>query len=161
MSIEKFKFFVLKESFYILFFVLLSTSCKEKVKDESSYIVRSDIRFGPKFYSIYANVEGEAFVIKGQGSDYTEPLQIQYSDTSEVFKLDSIASFIEKLRSIKKNPVFGARRLDAARVEIYYDGKKVYDAYKWDEKFWDLFRPIVEQIPNEYNPFSAINPAFQ
>lgn len=145
----------MKKLLYALFFFATILSCKERNVDEKPYNVRSDIRFGSKFFSIYVSEDGAAYVIKGRGSHYTEPLKVESSDTSNVFKLDSVKLFFENLNHIKDNPIIGANRLDAPRVEIYYDQKKVYDAYKWDEKFWNLFKPIMEQIPSGFNPFRA------
>ena len=145
----------MKKLLYTLLFFATILSCKESGVDEKSYNVRSDIRFGSKFFSICINEDGAAYVIKGTGSHYTESLKVESSDTSNIFKLDSVKLFFERLNNIKDNPIIGANRLDAPRVEIYYNQKKVYDAYKWDEIFWNLFKPIMEQIPSGFNPFRA------
>ncbi len=145
-----------------MFFFLAFTSCKEKNNNENSYDVRSDIRLGNKFYSIFLNENGEGYVIKGKGSYYTDTLKIESSDTSNVFKLDSAKVFFEVLNRIKTNPIFKKNRTGTApRAEIYYDQQKVYDGYTWDEKFWDLFRPIMYQIPNGFNPFRADDKPFE
>lgn len=138
---------------YAFFFFIIIQSCKEKSNSDHSYDVRSDIRFGTWFFSVFVKEDGTAFVIKGTGTPYTDPLTVLSSDTSNIFRLDSVGLFFEKLNQIRDNPIIGAKRLDAPRVEIYYDQKKVYDAYRWDETFWDLFKPIMEQIPSGYNPF--------
>jgi hypothetical protein len=145
----------MKRLLSILLFFATILSCKERSPDDKSYNARSDIRFGSRFFSIYISEGGTAYVIKGKGSSYTEPLKIESSDTSNIFKLDSVKLFFEKLNRIKDNPIIGANRLDAPRVEIYYNQKKVYDAYKWDENFWDIFKPIMEQIPSGFNPFRS------
>jgi hypothetical protein len=43
----------------------------------------------------------------------------------------------------------------AQRAEVYFNHQKIYDGYAWDETFWDLFRPIMKQIPEGYDPFRA------
>lgn len=145
---------------YILCFFLLFFSCKGKGNDIKSYNFQADIRLGNKFYSIYLNEDGEGYVIKGSGSYYTDTLKIKSSDTSNVFKIDSVKVFFENLNKIKAHPIVGVNRVDAPRVEIYYNHQKVYDAYKWDETFWKLFRPIMEQIPRGFNPFRANDKPF-
>lgn len=141
------------KSFYILLFFSLFYSCKEKTGNKELYNVRTDIRFGTKFYSIFINEQGQAYVIKGVDSYYRDTLKIESSDTSKIFKLDSAKVFFDSLNKIKVHPIVGAFYDDAPRVEIYYDHQKIYDAYSWDETFWVLFRPIMEQIPKGYNPF--------
>jgi hypothetical protein len=150
----------LAKLFYISYSFFLFFACKEKDKDEKLYNVQTDIRLGSKFYSIYLNEEGKAYVIKGNGSYYTDTLKILSADTSNVFKLDSIKLFFENLNRIKANPIIGPNRVDAPRVEIYYDNQKIYDDYKWDEVLWDLFKPIMEQIPQGFNPFRVSDNPF-
>ena len=151
------------QSVYILFFFLAFTPCKEKNNNnQKPYDVRSDIRLGNKFYSIFLNESGEGYVIKGKGSYYTDTLKIESSDTSNVFKFDSAKEFFEVLNRIKTNPIFKNNRAGTApRAEIYYNQQKVYDAYTWDETFWDLFRPIIEQIPKGFNPFLTDDKPFE
>lgn len=137
-----------------LYFILLIVGCKAKKDDKSSYIVQADIRFGNKFYSIYLNELGNAYVIKGDGTNYSEPLKIESSDTSRIFKLDSAKRFFEILSEVKFNPIKNVSRIGTAqRGEVYYNHQKIYDSYAWDESFWNLFGPIMEQIPKGFNPF--------
>ncbi|MGK2862486.1 MAG: hypothetical protein ACSLE0_11160 [Chitinophagaceae bacterium] len=143
----------MKELLYTLFFFATILSCKERYHNNRSYCVRTDIRFGSRFCSIFINEDGTAYAIKGRGSHYTEPLKIISSDTSNIFKLDSIKLYLENLNKIKDEPVIGGYRNDAHRAEIYCNQKKVYDAYNWDEEFWKLIKPIMEQIPKGFNPF--------
>lgn len=137
---------------YLLLFLAFA-ACRCQSSDNKPFDARSDIRLGSKFYSIYLNKDGTAYVVKGAGSNYTEALKIESSDTSSVFHLDSAKVFFERLEHIKNHPIIRAKRLDAPRVEIYYSNEKVYDAYEWDETFWDLFRPIISQIPKGFSPF--------
>jgi hypothetical protein len=146
---------------YLLFFGIIFIGCKEKKNEKNLYSVRTDIRLGSKFYSIYFNEIGDAYAIKGNCSYYTEPLKVESSDTSSLFKLDSVKPFFVKLDAIKINPIIGGNREGAPRVEIYYGNKKIYDACKWDEPFWDLFRPIMEQIPKGFNPFLSDDKPFE
>lgn len=137
---------------YLLLFLSFA-ACRSQPSKEKLFDARSDIRFGSKFFSICVNKDGTAYVVKGKGSNYTEALKVESSDTSGVFRLDSAKVFFERLEQIKRRPIIGAKRLDAPRVEIYYSNEKVYDAYEWDETFWDLFRPIMLQIPKGFSPF--------
>lgn len=145
----------MKRIIYCIFLSVFLISCKGKAKTSASYSVRSDIRFGTKFFSIYISEEGNACVVKGKGSLYTDSLNVSSADKSDVFKLDSVNIFFDRLNRIKDKPIIGERRLDAPRVEIFYNEQKIYDAYYWDEIFWDLFRPIMKQIPAGFNPFLA------
>ncbi len=138
-------------SYFLLPFFLIS--CKGIKRNVNSYDSRTDIRMGSKFYSICLNETGEGYVIKGNCSYFTEPFIIESSDTSRFIKLDSANSFFKELNRIKVAPIIKDIRMGAPRVEIYYDNKKIYDAYKWDEEFWDIFRSIMEQLPENYNPF--------
>jgi hypothetical protein len=148
--------------FVCILLLLAIISCKGKTNNGKPYNVRSDIRLGTKFYSIFLNREGRAYVIKGKGSYYTDTLKIEASDTSSTFKLDSVKIFFESLNKIRTHPIFKMNRTGTApRAEVYYEGKKVYDAYEWDETFWDLFRPIMEQIPQGYNPFRSDDKPFE
>lgn len=139
----------------LLFFFFILQACKEKNAEMDSYNVRSDIRLGTKFYSIYMKDDGLSYVIKGVGTYYTDTLKMISSETSTFFKLDSAKVFLQNLNAIKNNPINGIYRDDAPRVEVYLNHQKIYDAYKWDETFWNLFRPIMEQIPMGFNPFRA------
>lgn len=137
---------------YILL-LLVFASCRSQPSGEKLFDARSDIRLGSKFYSIYLKKDGTAYVVKGIGSDYTEALKIESSDTSSVFRLDSAKVFFKRLERIESHPIVEEKRLDAPRVEIYYKDKKIYDAYSWDETFWDMFSPIMSQIPKSFSPF--------
>jgi len=138
---------------YTLIILISILSCKEKNPYKKSYDIRSDIRFGKKFFSICISEDGTAYAIKGVGSHYLEPLKVESSDTSKIFKLDSIEVFLKNLDHMKDNPIIKPFRLDSPRGEVYYKQKKVYDDYKWDDFFWNLFNPIMRQIPAEFNPF--------
>lgn len=136
-------------------FFFTAISCSEKIEREKLQEARADIRFGNRFYSIYINKTGDSYAVKGSGSYYTDSLEITFSDTSEIFKVDSAKLLFERLEGLRVNPVVGSNRLGAPRVEIYYNRLKVYDAYRWDEVFWSIFTPIMEQIPQGFNPFRA------
>ena len=142
----------------VLSFLLISISCKQNLSSQKAYTFKTNIRLGNHYYSIYFNREGEGYVVKGKASYYTEPLKIESSDSSEVFKIDSARVLFDKLDKLKEKPIHGITRLGTARAEIYYNGKQIYDAYVWDETFWSIFRPIMEQFPKEFNPFLLDNP---
>ena len=107
------------------------------------------------------NESGDAYALKGKGSNYMESFKVISSDTSAEFKFDSGKVFIEKLRVIRKKPIINTGNYDAPRVEIYYAGELIYDTGNWDNQFWDLFRPLMRQIPSEYNPFIVSNNPFE
>lgn len=136
-------------------------SCISDKSVDDPYNVRVDFRLSGKFYSIMMNESGRSYAIKGLGSYYEDSLKIAQSDTSEIFKLDSAAQFFINLDKIKKDPVIGSNYMGAPRVEIYYDRSKIYDSYRWDEDFWDLFRPIMHQIPKGFNPFNPDDRPFE
>ena len=145
-----------------LLLIVSFVACKEKVDDKSLYNVQADIRLGSKFYSIYINELGNAYVIKGNGTYYTETLKVESSDTSKTFKLDSAKKFFKTLNEVKANPIKkGNRAGTAQRAEVFWNHQKIYDSYAWDETFWDLFRPIMEQLPKCFNPFLADEHSFE
>lgn len=135
--------------------LMMPYSCKQlQSQKKDSYDIQIDFRLGYKYFSMYLNKDGNGYIIKGKGSYYTEPLQIQSSDTSRMFKIDSINKFIQNLDQIKSHPLISNMLGDGVpRTEIYYEQKRIYDAYNLDESFWSLFRPIIEQLPKGYNPF--------
>ncbi len=137
----------------ILLAFLALISCRHQNNLFKNYDVRFNIRYGAKFYSVFADENGKAVAIKGASSYHTDSFKIQTSDTSELFRIDSIKSFLRVIDSFKTKPVVGTEMLHSPRVEIFYDERKVYDSYNWNEKFWDLFRPIMKQIPHGFNPF--------
>jgi hypothetical protein len=143
-------------------FLLTFNSCKEKAKEKKQYSVRCDIKLGTLLYSIFLNEEGAAYVVKRESSSYTDTLNIKSSDTSNVFKFDSVKLFFATLNKIKASPIFKASRTGTApRAEVYFSNKKIYDSYAWDETYWDLFKPIMEQIPKGFNPFRVNDDPFE
>ena len=136
---------------------LLLFACRNKLKTQNSYQVRMDVRFGSKFFSIYVNDKGETFVVKGKGSNYTGRFtNTVTSDTSKVFKSDSLRVFFDKVKKMEAHPVIIESNVtDAARIEIYYKSKKVYDYYGFDSTFMSLFRDNMGQLPKGFNPFRA------
>ncbi len=144
----------MKRIYQLVIFILLIAACKERVEVEKQYEVRVDVRMGTNFYSIFIKKDGRAIAIKGLGSPHYEPFRIQSSATSSSFKLDSVNKFFESLNKIKADPISNIdNNSDFPRVEIYYDKNRIYDVNKWNELFWELFNPIMRQIPKGYNPF--------
>jgi len=133
---------------------LLIESCKQNYRPQHFFNVRTDIRFGEKFFSICLNDEGKAYVIRGRGSNYIEPFIVKDSDTSEIIKSDSLKKLYNKVVESSATPnIDSANTTDAPRVEVYYKNKKIYDIYRWDERVWTLFRPITSVLPYKFNPF--------
>jgi transglutaminase-like putative cysteine protease len=138
----------------IILFCLLFFECLGNVYAVKHYNVRVDVRFGSKFYSVIINNDGNAYAIKGRGSNYIENFKIITSDTSRLFKLAHIDVFYRNLNKIRTKPFITSSSVtDSPRAEIYYSGKKIYDANEEGTIFWDTFRPIMQQLPKEYNPF--------
>lgn len=142
---------MIKSSYIILFWVFIS--CAAQTNTEKPYTARNDIRFGKRFFSLFIRDDGTAYVIKGIGTYYTEPLQVESADTSAVFSLDSSNVYFKQLDKLKNLSIIDSNRSDAPRVEIYYREQKVYDSYRWGANLWDVFRPIAEQLPTGFNPF--------
>jgi len=133
----------------VIFSLLIS--CKEK----SNYQVKIDVRLGSRFYSINVDEYGEAYVVKGKGSGYTQPFKtVISSDTSKIFTSDAMKTFFNEVKKIKDSSIIiPTTTADAARVELYYSSKKVYDSYGIDKKHISLFIPIMGQLPKRFNPF--------
>jgi hypothetical protein len=135
-----------------LFAILLS--CTHKSSPTNPYNARIEFRFGTKFYSMYLCKWGTAYVVKGKGTNYTSPFAIISSDTSKVFKIDSLNVAYNFFDKLKTKPIIDTSgTTDAPRIEIYYEDKKVYDSFKWNSEIWDLFRPMLTKLPQGYNPF--------
>ena len=77
--------------------VLIFIACRQQSSMEKPYDVRCDVRLFTKYFSIYINSEGNAYVVKGTGSFYMENLIVKSADTSSGFKLDSTKAFFELL----------------------------------------------------------------
>ncbi|RVU01319.1 hypothetical protein EOD41_04970 [Mucilaginibacter limnophilus] len=148
---------------YIYFIAsLLIIACGEPAakppvisKPLNAYNIKTDIRFGRTFYSIYLNNTGYGYVVKGQGSPYTELfLRIDTAEMSKAFKIDSLYAVFQGLQALKRKPQLQtANTTDSAHVEIYYDGRKIYDDYTMSVKFWIVFRPMLTDLPEGFNPF--------
>jgi hypothetical protein len=132
---------------------LLIIGCGTSDASTEPYPARTDVRFGNKFYSVFVNEQGDAYVIRGIGTNYTEVLKIEKADTSNRVKLDSAKVFFDRLKEIQTSPVYDTSSPDAPRVEIYCNNHKIYDSYIWSNEFLNLFRPVMMQLPNGFNPF--------
>lgn len=152
----------MQQNTLFLFVFILFYSCRGDVSNDSIYSVRADIRLHDKFYSIYLNEKGNSFVVKGIGTNYMDKLAVKAADTSHEFKIDSINLFFQELNYFKTKPFYGKNhRGNAQKAEVYYNQTKVFEGYAWDEAFWKLFRPIMEQLPKNYNPFLADEKPFE
>lgn len=141
----------------IIFCLIFSIACNNTSNSNNAYDLEMCIRSGVKYHSIFMNKSGDSFVEKGRGTFYDEDLKKETVEESKIFKVesDSVRSFISNLEKLKKNPTKALKRLDASRVEIYLEGQKVYDSYSWDSSFWDIVRPIIHQVPKQFNPFMS------
>jgi hypothetical protein len=123
------------------------------VDAQTHYNIRVDIRFGYKFYSIFIDNNSRAYVIRGNGSGYLENFKIITSDTSHRFKLSHINLFYRDVDKLKAKPrIMNSSVTDSPRVEIYYEGKKIYDGQESGTMFWEMFKPVMLQLPKGYNP---------
>ena len=144
-----------KTKFYLSITMLAIAlyACSSQSSKDRQHGMRADFRFGQAFYSLCSNNSGEAFVIKGKSSGYESPFMALSSDTSATFHLDSVKLLFERLDRLKSKQMIIDHNMDAPRVEIYYDSLKIYDAHRWDEAFWEIFRPVIRQLPKGFNPF--------
>ena len=125
---------------YLLIFIvsiLLSAYVNHDVITPQ-HSMRADFRFGHVFYSLCSNERGEAFSIKGRATAYDSVFSVISSDTSALFHLDSVNILFKRLNDLRRKPMILDRHMDAPRVEIYYDNKKIYDSHRWDSTFWDI-----------------------
>lgn len=116
-------------------------------------VVRTDFSFGNRFISIITKGRDSAIAIKGLAYYNNDSLLIQSADTSKIFKLDSLALFIEKACELKKNPYIRNNSHDTIKAEVFLNDEKIYSSFRWRENFWNLFGLIYREIPSEYNPF--------
>lgn len=137
---------------------IIASGCKQEEKKDPHNNVRVDIRWGSKFCSLLIAESGDAYAIKGTEVRQDSLLAVISSDTSKSFKLDSVKVFFENLDAIRINPVImDDRSSDSPTAQIYFNDIKIYNARRWDSRFWDVFRPIMEQIPEKFNPFLLNN----
>jgi len=133
----------------------LCISCKDRSVNAIGFASKTDIRSANKYVSIYIDRDGRCQVIKGNGSSYFQELRALSADSSEIFIIDSPGIFFRTLDTMSKRPFTDSTRTDSPRIEIYYEGKKIYDAFKSNEDFWSLFRSVMTKLPEGYNPFRA------
>ncbi|NCD68245.1 hypothetical protein [Mucilaginibacter agri] len=144
---------------FYLIICLLSSYCKPNAGND--YKIRVDFRFGKKFVSIKINEDGKAYAVKGSSNNYTDAFKVIDSKMSQQFTLDSVKQFYKAVRELgEKDNLIRGNITDGMRTEIYYEGKKVYDAYSSNRFFWDLFRPIMDEIPRGYSPFRPADNVF-
>jgi hypothetical protein len=149
---------MVKMRLLIIVIGLLYFSCNYS---KPSYDARMDVRFSGKFFSIFFNQYGKAYVVKGIDVDGSGVLKPSHSDTSIVFNSDSIKYSYKALSLIKSKPVIAFKSIgDSPRIEIYHNKKKIYDANTWDESFLTVFRPIMKELPKGYNPFNISEKPF-
>nr|WP_294948123.1 hypothetical protein [uncultured Mucilaginibacter sp.] len=140
--------------FVLIVLFLLTFAYEKKQKTEGQFLIRVDMRYGYKFFSLRANQQGEAYVIKGRGTYFTEPLKIESGDTSSFFKLDSIRPFYNSIKSIDRRKSISQHiNTDAPRSEIFFNGIKVMDTSQGNSGFLEVYRTILTQLPTGYNPF--------
>ena len=114
------------------------------------------IRYDKKFFALHINNLGTAYLVKGNSTYYTEVFKQHTSDTSQTFKLASTSSFFKGLRNLAAKPI-SRNKPDGEipRMEIFLNKIKVYDGYENDGTYWNLVRPILNEIPDHLNPFQT------
>jgi hypothetical protein len=149
-------FLISKNNLYMyrilgLILFICSTACNT---DKEYYDVRTDVRFGNHFYSIYIKNNGEALVIKGTCTNHTMPLKIYHSDTSQNFRISSVKLFYDRLRQFEAKPIIYENISgDGSMAEIWFHNKRIYYKNNFGADFWNLIDPIKQDIPKGYNPF--------
>lgn len=141
---------------YLVFVLLFSSSNEKEIALEKNvtYEAQVEIKRGNRFYVLNIAKNKEMYVIKGESVSYYEPLNIKNSDTSNILKLDSTGNLFVLLDKLKERPILiSSSHIKENKVEIRYEGKLVYLNKREVEPFWDMVRPIIPQIPEEWNPF--------
>lgn len=153
--------------YYTALFCLLLMACKANAQQNTHtaqasniYQVRANFWRGNKFYSLFISKQGAAYAIKGVGAFDTTATAIKQQDTSKIFILTRAREFFTMLEAFKKTPK--VRRVSTSSMpeaRVYYNQKNVYETNVADGTFWKLFKPIMEQVPEKFNPFlvSAFN----
>lgn len=135
----------------LLFWVLL-LGCGQTKQNTTSYSTRTEITWFNTFCTLYTDEDGRAQVIKGHHKElYLIPVTI--SDTSKVFRLDSVKQFYKALQLLTSKHYFNTTSGDSPTFRVYRNGILLYCGYASGTDFWDVFRPIMLQIPDRYNPF--------
>lgn len=136
-----------------IFLLAMLVGCVSNKEMHISPMIRHDVRFANDFYSICVFEDSSAYVIKGTGSNYMEPLVVTKADTSDRFKLDSFHIYMLNLERLVADSIFHNAVPSGPRAEIFLNGQKVYDSYFWRKNFWDVVRPIIPHLPPGFSPF--------
>jgi hypothetical protein len=143
-----------------LFILIFLFSCNQSYKDrkqvnEGTNLKKTTIiyRSGYTYYQIEVESTGNGFVKKGYSNNYHDEFSPKTVQDSMFFKVNSTASYFEKLKKYEKNPYKGQRILGVNRIQVYSDKEKVYDSYRFDSDFWSLINTISNDIPQKFNPF--------
>jgi len=141
------------DCFFIVLFCILLSECNQQTKqNKTCYSTRTEVTWSDRFCTLYIDEDGRAQVIKGHYTDlYLMSLTI--TDTSKVFKLDSVKQFYKTLQVLASKHYIDATSADSPTFRIYRNGALLYCDYGIRAEFWDVFRPILVEIPNGYNPF--------
>ena len=115
---------------------------------------------GSVYYSIYLNKNGNGQVIKGIGSDYQSDFKEASKILSDSFKIDSISQFYSAIEMFINKPYIDTSFTDAARLEIYFNDEKIYDAYKWRQNVADVLFPLLGKLPHRFDPFQPSDDPF-
>lgn len=146
-----------KTLLFCTIFLITSFGCKNisdfNPSKEHLDNIKIEVRSGYEIISVKLNSDGSGISRKGTGTYYTEERDSISFNDSISFKSNSFEILNENLNSLKSNAYNGSKYQDAPRVEIYFNEDKLYSGYSWNSEFWEIIRPVIQEIPEKFNPF--------
>ncbi len=140
--------------------IIICCSCNSN-RLSVSEVLRIDIRFVNKYYSIIIDKTGDGYVEKGISTYYKEPFKAESVIRSDTFTIDSVAVFWDRINALKMNPNKADGESSAPRIEIYYNEELIYDSYMWRDGIWDIFSLLIEKLPKGFNPLAVGDKPFE
>ena len=143
----------------LLFFylIILSLGCTQSATPTSYQYVKLYLRSGYKYFGYSFNNKGDAIGETGKCSTFDKPFVVESVENKVEFKTDSIAPFSSRLQPLKENPMINKNIIGDWRVEIFFEGKLVYDGPMLGNSFWRIILPIATQLPPGMNPLVTGN----
>lgn len=134
----------------VLLTALTSISCqsventiKEKIKiiykiDSQVKYIQSINYAGNSYITCYENINNKNVIV-----------------STNFFKLDTTCAFFQLIKKYEQIPYFNTRETNAyiQKADVFVADKKIFSSFASDNRFWELFRTIMEKIPENCNPF--------